>query len=260
MPREHSLSSFVTSSAPRYMLRLAVLGRVFDRYLSPNISSFLEIGVGLGDVSHYLTKQPQIKSGLAVEFSPEAANLLRKRTAHSSKLQVLEEDFLRGDYSQVDLVCAFEVLEHIEDDLSFIRKINQSLNSNGLFLASVPAYQKKWQPQDTWAGHVRRYEKEELMSKLAQGGFEVIELIDYGFPLLSLIRPAKEIYYRWANKKRAHITSSLDKTMQSGTERPLFKQQHKLLWQILYAPFVLIQPLFFKSKLGDGLVVIARKK
>ncbi|MEL6559557.1 MAG: class I SAM-dependent methyltransferase [Bacteroidota bacterium] len=74
----------------------------------------------------------------------------------------------------------FDVLEHIEDDLSFLNSINDALEPGGRLYISVPAFQLLWSDFDTSVGHYRRYSKKTLTKTLKQAGFEV-EFFSYMF-------------------------------------------------------------------------------
>ena len=61
-----------------------------------------------------------------------------------------------------DCIILGDVLEHIEDDKSAIRKIYEMLNPNGCIVVNVPAYQTLFSKHDAALGHKRRYSNIEL--------------------------------------------------------------------------------------------------
>lgn len=250
----HSLFHYVTAPAPRYMLRIAVLDHLFKQYINKSIDSFLEIGPGLGDVTHYLLENTNIQSGGAIDPSLEVINILQKRLSNFTNFKSYHGELNHFSLDTVNLICAFEVLEHIENDDSFLKKIQKTLTPDGLFFMSVPAYQRKWQRQDEWAGHVRRYEKDDLRQKLHLAGFRIEAIFDYGFPLMNLLTPIKEIYY-----KKITSESRLERTLNSGISRPLFGNKNTWLFHLIYLPFMLMQKRFYNTERGDGLIVVARK-
>ena len=73
----------------------------------------------------------------------------------------------------LDLVVAFDVLEHIEDDKAAVRGVFEALRPGGRFLVAVPADPALWSAHDEAVGHVRRYTRQTLHDLLAGGGFEV---------------------------------------------------------------------------------------
>jgi SAM-dependent methyltransferase len=84
---------------------------------------------------------------------------------------------------QFDLVCAFEVLEHIEDDKAALTEWAGRLRPGGWLLISVPAHQRRFAPWDTYVGHFRRYDPPALADLLASCGFGQVDVRQYGWPL-----------------------------------------------------------------------------
>lgn len=56
-----------------------------------------------------------------------------------------------------DLICAFDVIEHLEDDRGALRWIADQLRPGGLFMATVPAHPWFFSRHDVVVGHYRRY-------------------------------------------------------------------------------------------------------
>jgi ubiquinone/menaquinone biosynthesis C-methylase UbiE len=91
-------------------------------------------------------------------------------------LDLLGEDIEKklGDASDIpypsnyfNLVMAFDVLEHVEDDRKSLSEIHRVLQPNGSFIFTVPAYQFLFSSHDRALNHKRRYNKQELKSKLS---------------------------------------------------------------------------------------------
>lgn len=73
----------------------------------------------------------------------------------------------------LDLVVAFDVLEHIADDDSCARDIHRVLRPGGTFLVAVPADPRLWSAHDEAVDHVRRYTRPTLLGLLQRNGFEI---------------------------------------------------------------------------------------
>jgi ubiquinone/menaquinone biosynthesis C-methylase UbiE len=56
-----------------------------------------------------------------------------------------------------DLVCAFDVIEHVEDDTLAIQEINRVLKKGGVTFTTVPAFRFLWGDHDIINHHYRRY-------------------------------------------------------------------------------------------------------
>ena len=250
-----SLFQHVTAPAPRYMLRLALLRKLFKQLLPSTPYSCLEVGPGFGDVSHFIAGDPNCHSLTLMDFSADTLACLQDRFGTSPRINYLQNDLADVESTRCyKFVMAFEVLEHVVEDKLAIEKLYSLTETDGYFLMSVPAYQRKWQKQDEYAGHVRRYERQELQDKLAAVGFVDIRVIDYGFPLTALMYPFKQASYKPDND-----SSLEERSKQSGIDRPFFSRLPAWLLLPVYYPFMLLQVLFRNSELGDGFVAVARK-
>lgn len=72
-----------------------------------------------------------------------------------------------------DLVCALDVVEHVEDGDAALTELSRIAAEGATLLLSVPLYQAYWTPFDDVVGHRRRYEPDQLLAKLAALGFTV---------------------------------------------------------------------------------------
>lgn len=78
-----------------------------------------------------------------------------------------------------DIVGAFDVLEHIEQDETVIASVRDALRPGGLFLITVPQYPWMWSHLDDIVHHKRRYTRGELRRKLRAAGFEVLRTTSF---------------------------------------------------------------------------------
>jgi len=69
---------------------------------------------------------------------------------------------------------AFDVVEHIEDDVGFVRSIAQLLEPGGHFFVTVPAFQLLWSSEDVASGHHRRYTRTQLRNLFENAGLEPV--------------------------------------------------------------------------------------
>lgn len=156
-------------------------------------------------------------------------------------------------------VIASEVLEHHKDDMAFLKKLNERLKKGGYLLITVPAHMNKWGANDDLCGHIRRYERDELMDKFRQSGLEPLFVHSYGVPIYNMMKP----FYDLAVKKEVRSDKQfLERTEKSGGMRVMtgMKALFNLLFNdITMSPFYLIQKLFFKTDLGNGYFAVAKK-
>lgn len=86
-----------------------------------------------------------------------------------------------------DAVCAFDVIEHIEEDLETLKSIHKSLKPGGYIFLTVPQHMWLWSKQDEFACHKRRYIRKQLKNKLSQAGFMLHSITSFVFTLLPLM-------------------------------------------------------------------------
>jgi len=105
-----------------------------------------------------------------VDLSAPALELLARQGALVHRGLLHEIGFPVGAF---DLVGLFEVLEHVPDDTGLLHELGRITRPGGRLVVSVPLRMDFYNAFDRWAGHVRRYEPEELLEKLAQAGFVI---------------------------------------------------------------------------------------
>jgi SAM-dependent methyltransferase len=95
-----------------------------------------------------------------------------------------------GD-ARFDLVCAFEVLEHIEDDAAAVKEWLTRVRPGGWLLLSVPADQHRYNAFDKLVGHFRRYDPAMMEELLTSCGLTDVSVRRYGYPLNSVTEAAR---------------------------------------------------------------------
>jgi SAM-dependent methyltransferase len=70
--------------------------------------------------------------------------------------------------SSFDLVCAFDIVEHVDDDDRALFELARTAKPGGVILMSIPLHPTLWTSFDDFVGHKRRYDPPDLLSKLAR--------------------------------------------------------------------------------------------
>jgi glycosyltransferase involved in cell wall biosynthesis len=238
----------VAPLTPNAWLRYDVLTRM----LPAGVRDVLEVGCGQGALGVRLAQRYQYL-GLEPDQVSWAVAQQRVSAAGRGEVRNIREDALGAE--QFDLVCAFEVLEHIEDDAAAVRQWAARLRPGGWLMMSVPAHQGRYGPADELAGHFRRYDPEAMTALLASCGFADIEVRQYGFPLGYSLEAARNLIAR-RRLAAAPGGSVAERTAASG--RLLQPASGALGAATRYgtAPFRLLQRGFTGT--GTGLVVRAR--
>lgn len=120
-----------------------------------------------------------------VEFTPVGASI-----AASRGLDVVRGDARRLPFADesLDLVISTDVWEHIDDDEAVARETYRVLRPGGRALIAVPCSMKLWSGHDVALGHVRRYEREELRTRITGAGLEVEDLWSWNVLLRPVVR------------------------------------------------------------------------
>lgn len=112
-----------------------------------------------------------------VDMSVPAVSKLRARGANAVLGLVSALPFPDGVF---DLVCAFDIVEHVDDDDGALSELSRVAAPGAIFLLSVPLHPSHWSAFDDLVGHRRRYQPEQLLQKLAGHGFSVNQSAIYG--------------------------------------------------------------------------------
>lgn len=98
-----------------------------------------------------------------LEYGPEGAEVAKERGLAVMRADATHLPLADGS---LDLVTAFDVLEHLEDDDACVREVARVLKPGGTFLVAVPADPKLWSSHDVAVSHVRRYTRATLTQVL----------------------------------------------------------------------------------------------
>jgi len=95
------------------------------------------------------------------------------------------------DHQLFDLIVAIDVVEHVSDDVGFLRDLSRRLRPGGLLIACVPAFQFLWSRHDVVLGHCRRYRRGGFACLIQSSGLQLLSsayLYSLLFPLVLLRR------------------------------------------------------------------------
>jgi SAM-dependent methyltransferase len=105
-----------------------------------------------------------------VDISPTVIARLKAEGGLATTGEIAALPFADGE---LDLVCAFDVIEHIDDDRSGFRELSRVLKKGGRLILSVPIHAALWTDFDALVGHARRYEPKDLVEQLRSFHFEL---------------------------------------------------------------------------------------
>ena len=227
--------------APRFFLRTSLMLRMMDRREEP----VLDVGCGDGFFLRRLAQEGY--RGVGFDVSKAGIDLARHVLAEYPQCEVhcatIQEFGPDGGYT---IATCGETLEHIEDDVEFLRQINRLMAPGGTLVLTVPIDMSLWTHHDVEAGHFRRYSKAELFEKLEGTGFTVEKYIVWGFPLVRL----SHLKIRRAQARRMGAGGRSRKRDLLMKLKPLLRVARHV---------VRFDNLFNATERGVGIVVRARK-
>lgn len=152
----------------------------------------LDVGCGVGTLSLYAAAQGASVQG--IDISPRAVSLAQ---AAAEALQLQNARFAVGEVGagkgEYDLVLCSEVIEHVPDELQFLRHLVSQLKPGGRLILTTPSSQNLlyrlgyYRRFDAEVGHLRRYTAASLRQRLSAAGLEIILLRGVEGPLRNLL-------------------------------------------------------------------------
>jgi hypothetical protein len=227
-----------------FVHRNKVLEHIIQSYCDGK--SFFDVGGGNG----YVTKALQDLGIDAYLIEPGIQGI---KNAENRGIKNLINSSLQDCNFKSRTICnigLFDVLEHVEDDVSFLGIINKLLTVNGKVFISVPTYKLLWSEYDISSGHYRRYSAKSLSDLLRNCGFS-IEYKSYFFsflvPLIFLFRTIPWILFNNKIKRAPEI----DHNVPSGIINKLIE----LLTQ--FELYIISRNM--KIIIGSSCIIVAKK-
>jgi SAM-dependent methyltransferase len=158
----------------------------------PKDAKILEIGAGTGGNMAMLEKFGEVE---AVEMSDLARQIAWEKTGRHFLYGYLPDN-IPVSPGTFDLVCLFDVLEHVAEDEASLVSMRRLLKPNGKIVLTVPAHQWLWSTHDVGLHHMRRYSRELLKERIERAGYRIDKLTYTNaalFPLAALARLADRL-------------------------------------------------------------------
>jgi SAM-dependent methyltransferase len=223
--------------------------------------NFLEIGPGSGSTTKIFLEKGF--KGTLFDISKESREILAVNIKEYIQSIKIIEDLGLVEKKSFDYLFIFDVIEHIDDDLSTLKEFTGYLKDGGIVLISVPAHKKEFGKSDELMGHFRRYEKTELYRLLERSGYSEIEILNYGFPLINVTLRTINLIYRLLGNREEPDYGKLslnERTQKSGISNPEIVKRLSIIFNsVTVLPFIFLQRLFLKKDWGVAYIAYARK-
>ena len=227
-----------------YEGRRQILRTVIGQLALSENAKILEAGCGPGANLNMLKEFGNVQAFEPDEFAAQHAYKISGIEVQQGGLP----DPFPFEGQGFDMIGAFDVIEHIEDDLGALQKLSDHLMPGGSAVFTVPAHQWMWSAHDEVNDHKRRYSKKGFKSVLQQAGFYVEDISYYNmwlFPPAILVRFLKKTL----------------KSSSAGQKESDVKMPHRFVNGILRSVFAsekYILP-FMPLPMGLSIIAVCRK-
>ncbi len=97
-------------------------------------SNVLEIGCGRGNTLHQLGEKFPLSQFTGVELSVESIRYANKRKKTSGNVHFRVDDAHEVDYTEFDIVIAFDTVHDLRNPMAVLQKISRSIRDSGIFI------------------------------------------------------------------------------------------------------------------------------
>jgi glycosyltransferase involved in cell wall biosynthesis len=140
--------------------------------------SVLEVNAGPGHTTSHLLDRRRL---VITDSDPVHVETLRRRFGHLENIEVLRADFesAEPDITGIDSVLLFDGLQRAEEPKELLARIAGAVVPGGRILIQVPAGKALFGPTDVSAGHLRRFDREDVEDLIRASGLELISLDEF---------------------------------------------------------------------------------
>ena len=213
-----------------YRARRRILAALIRRevHLPPN-AVVLDVRCGSG---HNLPMLGEFGTVDAVELDDQARAIAARRLGRPVMNAPLPE--LDGVPDRhYDLIGAFDVIEHIQDDRGALESIAKKLKPGGTLLMTVPAHQWMWSSHDVLNHHKRRYSKGSL-KRLIDGSPLKLRKVGYFNSLLFPVAVAQRMASKLRGNEDADL--ALPPAPLNGALEAVFASERHLVGRLPFPP------------------------
>jgi SAM-dependent methyltransferase len=175
-------------SHPWWQSRAILTGELLRRHGVNPPASILDAGCGWGVTLEYLESLGYRVTGL--DISRRALEELDTRERRLVLADLTQDVPAQTD--RFDAVLALDVIEHIDDDASAVRRLGELTATSGVLIVSVPALPELFSEFDSIQGHRRRYEPAMLEDAFKLSDLRPRQLLWWGESMVRLLRRQRQ--------------------------------------------------------------------
>jgi len=149
----------------------------------------LDIGCGQGNLIEKLSQHFPEAMLFGIESSAKGILLAKKRnlkaTFFQTDIMLLDTD-VSAINQKMDVAICMEVLEHLDDPLTFLIHSKKFLKKDAIFIITVPSGPRTM--YDKYVGHRQHFSEKSIKSLLETAGFEINHIFKAGFPFFNVYK------------------------------------------------------------------------
>ena len=189
----------------------------------------LDAGCGTGGLIHYLHKHGYSNIE-GVDFSEDAIAYCRHRGLPDCSKKDLNT---WNPVKKYDVIISLDVLYHekIESDLEVLTMFNRALNTNGLLILNLPAFDCLKRKHDEIVQSKNRYTAKKIKELAEKSAFEVLSA-KYRLPLLFLFIIINKYWGKLFHSKNSSDLKGISHTMNRILEKMVLFENKLLLKDI----------------------------
>lgn len=225
-----------------FKARLEILESLFETKIRSDRQNLtiLNAGAATGATSEMLKRHGRVTT---LEYDKDCSlfleGILNEKIVNASLTELPFED------NSFDVVCAFDVIEHIEDDKKAVSEMYRVLKTGGIVFITVPAFMSMWSEHDEINHHFRRYKLKQLIQLHKNEGFNITFSSYFNFYLflpIYVVRSISNLLKGSAKKESSATTGSdFEKANSSGLVNKLlfylFRSERTFLKNNITLPF-----------------------
>ena len=188
-----------------FIVRQHILISLLRKHNRQKSLRILNVGAAGGASSRWLAAFGEV---ISLESDPYFVAYLLTKNIIVEHASVTQMPFLNDAF---DLVCAFDVLEHVQDDEVAIREMERVCKIGGLICITVPSFDILWSNHDKVNGHFRRYRKLPLLQRFqVSPSLNILEIKYFNSLLFVPILLARK-FSNWFGNSRSKTHSDFTK-------------------------------------------------
>ena len=151
---------------------------IVDTARDLSVRSVVDVGCGNGANLEALQSSLGLTELCGIDVSAEAVQVAQSRVRGEFLVMDIARESLDRRF---DLVLSSQVIEHIEDDGRFLEQL-RAMCGRYCFVGTM---QGRMRRSEVHIGHLRNYTRAGLEEKMRRAGFDIVRVIEWGFPFYS---------------------------------------------------------------------------